>query len=170
MADMFKMDVEGLARLERDLLKLGDKMAKKVTRKAMTKARKVVVSDAKSRVPIRHGELKKSLGAKRITRSRSQTLTDIIGARSRPSTVNGKRVNPAFYAHLVEFGTKPHRITAKGGGLLNISGIGPRPSVEHPGAKPQPFMRPGWRAKRRQALRTFETEYRKGVLAARRSV
>lgn len=169
MADLIGVDIKGLAELERDLLKLGDKMAKSVTRKAMSKARKVVVKEARNRVPVRHGALKKSIGAKRITRSRTQSLTDIIGARSRPSTVNGKKVNPAMYAHLVEFGTKPHAIKPKGGGLLRVPGVGAVASVNHPGARPQPFMRPAWMSKRNTTLRTFINEYRKGVIEAGRT-
>lgn len=57
----------------------------------------------------------------------------------------------AWYARLVEFGTKPHTIKAKRpGGLLNVFGLFVE-RVEHPGAKPRPFFYPAYRSLRRRA-------------------
>lgn len=162
------IQLDGFRELERKLLGLGPKVAKKVTRKAMTAARREVVAEIKARVPVRHGDLKRSIGAKRQARSRSQSLTDTIGARSRKRVVNGKPVNPANYAHIVEFGSKPHAIFPKSGGLLSTP-VGLRPFVQHPGARPQPFMRPAWRASGPRALKAFQREYGRGVIAAARS-
>lgn len=58
----------------------------------------------------------------------------------------------ARHAHLVEFGSKPHVIRPRkeGGKGLKIYGGSPPtlqavvPKVEHPGARPHPFMRPGF--------------------------
>jgi hypothetical protein len=47
----------------------------------------------------------------------------------------------ARVAHLVEFGTKAHTITAKGKKAISFGGLLFQ-SVHHPGAKPHPFMRP----------------------------
>ena len=39
------------------------------------------------------------------------------------------------HTHLVEFGTAPHQIKTKNGGV-----------IMHPGARPKPFIMPGYRA------------------------
>jgi HK97 gp10 family phage protein len=56
-------------------------------------------------------------------RKRGTILSAALGGRQKG--LNGFRV-PRLYAHLVEFGTKPHRIK----------------TYQHPGAKAQPFLRP----------------------------
>lgn len=165
MPNVGTLKLEGFDELERALMQLGKKVAKKVTKSAMSKARRVVVVDIRERVPVRHGDLKRSIGAKRITRSRKQQATDVIGARSRKRMLDGKPINPANYAHIVEFGSKPHAIFPKAGGMLSLP-IGLRPYVRHPGAKPQPFMRPAWRASAPKALSVFKREYAKGVRKA----
>lgn len=47
-----------------------------------------------------------------------------------------------YIARFVEFGTAPHRISARKGGMLRIAGKAIVPSVEHPGSRAVPFMRP----------------------------
>lgn len=47
----------------------------------------------------------------------------------------------AYVAKWVEFGTKAHRISAKDKGWLSFGGLFAK-SVQHPGARPKPFMRP----------------------------
>jgi HK97 gp10 family phage protein len=47
----------------------------------------------------------------------------------------------AFYAHMVEFGTARHFIKPKNRKSLFVAGL-LRESVDHPGAKKKPFMRP----------------------------
>ncbi|XQZ45688.1 HK97 gp10 family phage protein [Paracoccus yeei] len=54
----------------------------------------------------------------------------------------------AFHAHLVEFGTAPH----KNAGLFAGS--------QHPGTAPQPFARPAWDANKDEALQIIATELR----------
>lgn len=47
-----------------------------------------------------------------------------------------------YIARFVEFGTAPHRISGRNGGMLRIAGKAIVPSVAHPGARAVPFMRP----------------------------
>lgn len=70
----------------------------------------------------------------------------------------------AEYAADVEFGTKPHKITAKDGGVLAFQKDGKTvfaKSVNHPGTKAQPFLFPAWKAKRPQYLKDMIAELRK---------
>lgn len=56
----------------------------------------------------------------------------------------------APYAHLVEFGTKPHLIKAKNGKYLVFNGTFAK-EVQHPGAKAEPFFQPAVRNKTQDA-------------------
>lgn len=66
------------------------------------------------------------------------------GSERNASVTVGPRRGSGFKghtAHLQEYGTAPHRITAKPGKLLAWNGKFAT-SVMHPGTAPQPFMRP----------------------------
>lgn len=72
----------------------------------------------------------------------------------------------AFYAAFVEFGTSAHEIKPKRpGGLLNVYGR-LLTSVSHPGATPQPFFFPGWRATRRRVKARISRATTKSVRKA----
>lgn len=168
----------GFRELEKALLKLGPKVSKSVTNKAMTAARKPVVAAIRQEVPVDDGDLKKAIGQKSITYKRREIKTNIIGARSRWINRDGRKKNPALYAHLVELGTVAHTIgdgkvmkvqtRTKGRNSLGqfetttSSGLITGP-VDHPGSKPDPFMRRGWGKSKRTALARFIKSYRNGV-------
>lgn len=175
----------GFRELEKALVKLGPKVSRSVTNKAMTAARKPVVKAIRGGAPKSDGDLKKSIGHKAKTYKRNTTRLNIIGARSKTINRDGRRKNPALYAHLVEFGTKPHGIgsgkvltlTTKSHGrnaagqyaTTSSSGFVTGP-VSHPGSKPQPFMRKGWQKSKRTALARFIKSYRSGVARSAKAV
>lgn len=78
---------------------------------AVSTSTKNIAKGARQRVPIRTGDLKKSV----------RSNFDI---RKIQGTVRAKE----FYAHMIEFGTKPHNI---GNG-------------HHPGTTARPFLRPAY--------------------------
>jgi len=55
----------------------------------------------------------------------------------------------AFHSHLIEFGTRPHKIRIKRKKVLVIEGGMAGKEVMHPGAKPHPFMAPAYYAEKR---------------------
>lgn len=71
----------------------------------------------------------------------------------------------AYVAKWVEFGTRAHRIDAKGGGWLSFGGIFRR-GVLHPGATPHPFLRPALQAKAGAAV-IAAAEYMRDRLASK---
>jgi len=81
-----------------------------------SKVQRSARSHVKSGTGKRHGDLKKS-----ITKSfnRSKLIGQVY-----------TRKKDGWYAHMVEYGTKPHWM--------------PKRKWMHPGAKPKPFMRPAW--------------------------
>jgi HK97 gp10 family phage protein len=86
-----------------------------------------------------------------LTSDAIHTRIETIGPRG----VIGELINDAPYAGFVEYGTKPHRIEAKAGGVLafevstpTVHGFGLNAEtvfakyVNHPGTSPMPFMHP----------------------------
>ena len=90
--------IEGLPRMRKQFKELSDKMQRRVLRGALRAAARPVLKDAKARVPVRTGALKKAIGVAVTVKTVESTAT--IGVRrKRPG-------QPARRAHLVEFGTK----------------------------------------------------------------
>lgn len=93
------------------------------------------------------------------TRSRGGIVTSMVKA-------GGKIKNAdVFYAHIVEFGAKAHTISAVNGGALSFGG-GVMQSVNHPGIKPHPFMRPALDGQAQIAV-VSTAEYMKQRLATK---
>jgi HK97 gp10 family phage protein len=105
-----------------------------VTLMGVKAAGKIVQRAAKSGAPRVSGALKTSIGMKaKKGRKGSTGSFAVIGARKqtvkmvkRPGRHKLQKAVPAFYAHLVEKGTRPHSIG----------------KARHPGTKPQPFLKP----------------------------
>lgn len=131
--------IDGLADLQAALQTLPVKIEKNVLRGALNAAGQVIRREAMVRVPIKSGALRKSIRV--ATRSKGGVVSATIRAGDAK----------AFYAHMVEFGTAAHKITAKKGGLLAI-GVA---SVQHPGARARPFMRPALDGQARASVETM---------------
>lgn len=94
----------------------------------------LILQEAKSRVPVLTGALKRGLKIKMLTK---KGVAALIGA---------DKQSGGPHAHLVEFGTQPHMIT---------SGT---KTVLHPGARPHPFLFPSLEAKRSEAIEAVRRE------------
>jgi HK97 gp10 family phage protein len=124
-----------------------------VTQRAVKAGAKIVQRAAKAAAPKRKGSgaLKQSVGIKAAKGRRGKTLAyAVVGPRKKVRKtvrVGGRTVTavPAFYAHLVEKGTRPHSLT-KGAKLARrgraAAGQGRVP--QHPGARPNPFLGPAF--------------------------
>jgi HK97 gp10 family phage protein len=139
---MGKPDKDILA-LQKKLTKLGDKVARKVTRQAVNAAATPVVKAAKANVAVDSGLLKKSLGKKTITSKDKQFVSALVGAKkSVQGESNGKIQKPSRYAHLVEKG------------FIDAAG-------NH--VPPQPFMRPAADSTASQAESIMAKKFADGV-------
>lgn len=158
--------LSGLDRLNRKLFRLPARAEREI-RAAMEVGAQEVVNLAKSLAP-----LGKSSGVK--SSNNPGALRDSIGwvwGSSAPrgsialgSVTNGSGRRPgdlvitifagddkAFYARWVEFGTKPHTITAKNAPTLSRAGVNFGTSVSHPGASTaNAFFFPAYRAMRKR--------------------
>lgn len=100
------MTLKGDKELARLLNGIGEKVARKALRSAVSAGATPVVKAAKQKAAKRSGLLKRSLGKKVVANRHRQSATAIVGARkSVTGTVNGKPYKPSRIAHLVE---KPH--------------------------------------------------------------
>lgn len=153
MAD--ETTIVGGRQLAEMLRQLPVKIEKNIMRAAMRAGAAVLRGEARDLVPVDMGDLRRSI----------RVSTSAKGGTVKASVKAGNK--RAFYAHMVEFGTKPHlikvkeedrpvnyRLTQRRGVLTRVSMrtinrrglmignnfVGPK--VEHPGARPAPFMRP----------------------------
>ena len=121
--------VTGLDELQKRLDTLPVNIEKKLMRGALRAGQKTVLEQAKQGLHNVSGELAASLRVSTSSRG---------GQVKAKVTAGNKKV---FYAHMVEFGTAAHVIKSKQGQALGFAG-GEYASVQHPGAKKKPFMRP----------------------------
>jgi HK97 gp10 family phage protein len=123
-----------------DLLRtLPAKMHKNINRAALRAGAAVYLAEVKQRIPRDSGQLEASA---RIT---TRAQGDMVSA----SVKVGNFV--AWYAHLVEFGTRAHTEHAHRGGAMRFGSVVTQ-VVHHPGTSPQPFMRPAADAKFGEAV------------------
>lgn len=134
MSDFVKFKLTGLNGLSEALRQLPRALGDSVLKKALTQSAGPVVDYARATAGFidRSGSLRKSIGVRPMRRRRYGS--EIAMGPNAP------------HAHLVEFGTAAHDITAKPGGILSWLGIRTK-YVHHPGAKPKPFFRKAWDAK-----------------------
>lgn len=155
---MLDVKVMGLAELELALNQLPDKLAKNVARAALRAGAKPILEEARRLVPVRSGKLRDTL---RIT-------TSMKGGTPRAFIKAGpggtKKFKKIYYAHMIERGTAKHLIVAARGKMLPIAGG--RKSVNHPGARKQPFMRPAADSQAAAAIDAFAAKLRERLTKA----
>jgi HK97 gp10 family phage protein len=132
--------VKGLSELQKVLDTLPKKIERNILRGALNAGAKPLLNAAKQNCPtgepsdygkqqykLYNGALRDSIRISgRFDARRGAVISRIVaGGKARKTGAN------VFYAHMIEFGTKPHSITKGGKGEKN-----------HPGTSPKPFMRP----------------------------
>lgn len=128
---MSRENIGGGAALDALLQSLPQKVETNVMRSALRAGAAVYLAQVKQNIPVKLGDLRASA---RITTRKGR------GGQISASVKVGNR--QAFYAQMVEFGTRAHAISAAPGHSMAINGIFTRGVVNHPGARPHPFMRP----------------------------
>jgi hypothetical protein len=121
-----------------------------ITLKAVKAGAKLVQAAAKAKAPRRKadgGGLQQAIGIKPVKGTRGRTLAYcVVGPRVKveKQVRQGRKTYkyvPARTAHIVEGVAKPHDLRrGKGGGV-----------VRHPGAKPRPWLAPGWKEQKARA-------------------
>jgi HK97 gp10 family phage protein len=148
MSTIKEQNILGAVALDALLGTLPVKIEKNILRGALRAGAKVMLAEVKQRIPVASGDLRDSV---RIT---TRVRRGVVSASVKAG--NAK----AYYAGMVEFGTRPHLIKVddkdrgvnrRTGKLASVTTVNRRlaiggtvigPSVAHPGAKARPYMRP----------------------------
>lgn len=159
--------IKGGEELQKFLTELPVKIERNIMRSALRAGAKVFADQAKINVPVKSGDLKRSIELS--TKSKNGKITAKVKAGD----------DIAFYAHMIEFGTakhivklddkdRPERMTRRGkkkmigyktinkmvnNGSLVINGKFVGDKINHPGARAKPFMRPAFDSKSSDAIR-----------------
>lgn len=153
---MSDIAVKGLSDLQKLLDTLPAKIEANIMRGALRAGMKPIQAAAKLNVSVVSGELRDGL---KISTAKKDGK---VIARLRATGKHG------YVANWVEFGTSPHTITAKNRKGLSFGGLFFQ-SVDHPGARPKPFMRPALDSQAQTAL-VASGEYVKSRLASKQGL
>ncbi len=156
--------VLGYAEVKGTMEYLWKTASKSAVRRGLYAGAVLLRDEARRRVPIRTGALRRSIEAVTTNEfgpdgKRDQPVGRVRISKKIFAIVSGKngqtkarllkgaknikgRAYPRNYAHLVEYGTRAHF-------LGSSSSTGHK---MHPGARPKPFLRPAWDAKREAAV------------------
>lgn len=145
--------VKGLADLQKFMNQLTPKLEANVMRGALRAGMKIVLPVAQANIHSVSGEL--AAGLKLGTARKGGMVMASIKAKG----------PHGFIAKFVEYGTAAHVIEGRNGGWLNVLGQ-LRKSVDHPGAKAKPFLRPALDAQAQNAV-VGAAEYIKNRLATK---
>lgn len=157
--------IGGLKELVETLNTLPLKIERNIMRAALRQGANVVAKEAKQNVPVRYGNLKRS-----IRTGTNRTPTGVEGyVRAGGRKGGGKKDKSAFYAKFIEFGAGAHDITAgknkkllafvpKGMGLVGKKVV--TYSVHHPGTTAKPFLRPAMDARSSDAIAAVASKIR----------
>jgi HK97 gp10 family phage protein len=121
-------EVSGLADLQKLLDQLPAKIEGNIMRGGLRAGQQIFLERARANCPIVEGDLRDSMRIKTSSRNGKVSATLVAG---------NKRV---YWAVMVEKGTVRHFIRPKGAHSLFFAGLA-RTVIDHPGAKPHPFMR-----------------------------
>lgn len=162
MSYSIKGKIEGLGPLLAKLDAISAKARKKVTRQAVNQGTKVLLPDAKARVPVVFALLKKSMGRK-VKVFRNGVAVGMVGPRTHMGAyvLHGDTpffANPSYYAHLVELGVQPH---AMGEGSSNRKGIAT--GKMHPGFAGRHFMLKAFESSKARIIDSMLNVLRNGI-------
>jgi HK97 gp10 family phage protein len=182
-------NLRGFSDLQKLLDTLPVKIEKNIMRGALRAGAVIIANEAKRLVSVESGLLRDSIRVRagrivdkkityRIIAGSGKTKKTVSVDKSRSSGIKVTYGNP-YYAPWVEYGTAPHyekATTAKGLALRPnsraSSGFANRwmswilSGVQHPGAKPHPFMRPALDSQQQAAIQAVG-EYIKKRLATK---
>jgi HK97 gp10 family phage protein len=189
-----RQHVFGAREIIENLRAVGVNLSKSGIRRGLYASAAIIRDEARLRAPVRTGALRKSIVAQTRAAGKFKngkptehvavvTIAKKAYARGKRGKARGVKrkqgqimpylrgqIYPRNYAHLVEFGTRPHAI-GKGSDLEITRGskrkgtrktvAGPQKGRMHPGARPKPYFRPAFDTK----LPAAEAAFKRVVMA-----
>ena len=155
-------EVHGLEELRMSLQRMQKNVVKKVLGKAVRASAKPMQKQAKANAPVKSGSLRRSMYVK-VKRYPGGNIAAIIGPRKgakqyKATKRKAARTEDAYYAYMVEGGTKPHQMDAVNAVAMLVPGHGFFARVHHPGTKPTHFMRRAFREKQKKSAKEFTSK------------
>lgn len=150
MAD--NLNISGGRELDEALRTLAVKVERNILRSALRQGANAYKDEVKQNIPVDSGDLRRSVRVS--TRSKGGTVYASV-------KIGNKK---AWYAHLVEFGTRAHKIKPKNAQALAFGGAIVR-EVDHPGSRAKPFARPAFYSKSAAAIAAVAAQIRKRLTA-----
>lgn len=165
-------------RADKQLMKNLDSLSgtggRRVVRNANTKAIRPTRLDVKRRVRNVSRVVARAIYVKTKTYKSSGTVVSVVAASTKKLVgADGERM-PSNVLGLIEFGTAPHVIRATGNKMLSrISDVDEDfgaeldvfgRTVQHPGAQPNPVLRPAFAAKKGEMIRIHDREVGAGIV------
>lgn len=144
--------IVGGQELDNLLKTLPANLEKNIMRTALRAGANVFLAEVKRRAPVDSGALAKTVRISTKAKKGDVSASVKVGGKAKGEDV--------FYAHMVEFGTRPHKIQPKKPGGFLIFGTVRVRSVEHPGIQGRPFMRPAVDAKFVEAVNAVRGKVR----------
>lgn len=141
---MRNIKITGGRELAEALKQMPRQLQQNVMRQALRAGAKVIQTKARELVPVDTGDLKNSL--KIGTSSRRREVRSTVATKGKG----------AYIARFIEFGTAPHLIKGRNGGTLKFTARDGNTvetlSVNHPGIKAKPFLRPSLDSESNKAI------------------
>jgi HK97 gp10 family phage protein len=156
MADVGTINVRGLAEIEKRLQALPEKLRRKHINQAMQEGMDLVRDEAQRHIPSRKPNSGWEAFVYRGQTLRNSVATTVSVKQKSATGRVGLDIKKVHHGHLVEFGTKPHKIRIK-------TKAGRYRTIKHPGARKQPFMRPAFDNKGDQAVEIMTTRLARAV-------
>lgn len=178
--DSIKIQVLGLRELQMQLKEIEKTLRSTLVRTALMKAIKVIEKDAKQRVPVRTGTLKKAIKSRIEYRGSEKEPLGFDEYAVRLYVEHGKNAqNDGYYGRFVEFGVDAYTMPEKDYGSRtkpftdfkergkDAKFFGTNIQMK-PRSDKNKFMRPAFDSKRKEAVYLFRDELRKEIRKAAR--
>jgi HK97 gp10 family phage protein len=104
MPDVMTVHITGLKELEKKMIALGPKIARKALKGALVSGAAVIRKEARALAPIKEGRLRRAMYIKRMSKPNPFKENVIFGVRHGKKMA--KRDLDAYYWSFLEFGTK----------------------------------------------------------------
>lgn len=149
---MNEISVTGFQELKALLEQLPARVARNAVARAVYAGAVIVRNDARTRVTVKSGKLKRSIRIKR-KRARRGSFEVIYSVYPKE-----------FYGHFVELGTKAHDIKPKNKGIVALGKDGRLGKlVKHKGSKAKPFLRPAFEENVPRIIEAMRVKLKEGI-------
>lgn len=145
---MINMKVKGMEQLNAAMKAIPNKIQVNIARGALRKGLQVVEKEMRARAPVEPGPYGGALRDS-IRIGTSAFRGRVVGYVRAGGKRKGRKY--VYYAHFIEWGTSPHRITSEKGMPVGRGGAVVH-EVHHPGIRPHPFARPALDLRYRDAI------------------